>query len=86
MVTFLQAFSRFSSRKSLSKYLISDNASTYLYAAEELQQLFNSPENLHRRGVMWKFIPKYAKGILEKVNKTAVKNVNLPPCNPYNTP
>ena len=34
--TFLQAFRRFSSCKSLPKILISDNASTYMAAAEEL--------------------------------------------------
>ena len=61
--TFLQAFRRFSSHKSLPRLLISDNASTYMSAAEELQQLLNSSlltENLHRKGVMWRFIPKHA--------------------------
>ena len=61
--TFLQAFRRFSSRKSLPKIMISDNASTYMAAAEELIKLFNSPlltETLNRRGVVWKFIPKRA--------------------------
>ena len=59
--TFLQAFRRFSSRKSLPKILISDNASTYMVTAEELLKLFNSPlltETLTRKGVVWKFIPK----------------------------
>ena len=37
VATFLQAFRRFSSRKSLPKILNSDNASTYMAAAEELQ-------------------------------------------------
>ena len=61
--TFLQAFRRFSSRKSLPKILISDNASTYMATAEELLKLFNSPlltETLTRKGVVWKFIPKRA--------------------------
>ena len=37
---FLQAFRRFSSRKSLSKTVISHNVSTYLAAADELEELF----------------------------------------------
>ena len=43
--------------------MISDNASTYLSAANELQQLLNSPslkEALEYHGVMWQFIPKRA--------------------------
>ena len=42
VATFLQAFRCFSGRKSLPKILISDNASTYMAAAEELQSLFKS--------------------------------------------
>ena len=37
--SFLQAFRRFSSRKSLPVVMISDNASTYLASAETLQEL-----------------------------------------------
>ena len=82
--TFLQAFRRFSSHKSLPRLMISDNASTYMSAAEELQQLFNSTlltESLHRKGVMWKFIPKCAPwygGFWERLiglTKTALKKV-----------
>ncbi|XP_065915698.1 uncharacterized protein [Dysidea avara] len=82
--TFLQAFRRFSSHKSLPRHLISDNASTYMSAAEELQQLFNSSlltENPHRKGVMWRFIPKRAPwygGFWERLiglTKTALKKV-----------
>ena len=43
--------------------MLSDNASTYLSAAEELRQLFQSPsrkEFLSRKGVEWQFIPKRA--------------------------
>ena len=39
----------------------SDNAATYQAAAEELQKLFTSAaltEDLARRGVEWRFIPK----------------------------
>ena len=52
--TFTQAFRRFSGHKSLPKVLISDNASTYMAAAEELLKLFNSAlltETLSRKGV-----------------------------------
>ena len=61
--TFLLAFRRFVSRKSLPQIVISDNASTYLSAAEELKTLFESKdlkESLGRRGVTWRFIPKRA--------------------------
>ena len=60
---FLQAFRRFASRKSLPRLMLSDNASTYLVTAEELQNLFSSAalaENLSRRGDEWRFIPKQA--------------------------
>ena len=43
--------------------MISDNASTYLSAADELKALMQSPEvkrELGKRGVSWKFIPKRA--------------------------
>ena len=61
--SFLQAFRRFSSRKSLPLVMISDNASTYLASAETLSQLFQSPslkEVFSRQGIEWKFIPKRA--------------------------
>ena len=61
--TFLLAFRRFASRRSLPKIVVSDNASTYMAAAEELQQLLHSEhmiEVLGRRGVQWRFIPKRA--------------------------
>ena len=41
--SFLQAFRRFTSRKSLPYHMLSDNVSTYLSAAEELEKLFQSP-------------------------------------------
>jgi len=61
--TFLLAFRRFASRRSLPQVIVSDNASTYTAAADELQQLIHSDhltEMLGRRGVQWKFIPKRA--------------------------
>ena len=61
--TFLLAFRRFASRRSLPQILMSDNASTYLAAADELQKLLQSErltEALGRKGVQWKFIPKRA--------------------------
>jgi len=61
--TFLLAFRRFTSRRSLPQTVISDNGSTYLAAAEELSSLFASEElkeTLSRQGVQWKFIPKRA--------------------------
>ena len=82
--TFLLAFRRFSSRKSLPKLLLSDNASTYLAAADELKELFKSPilkETLSRKSVEWRFIPKKAPwfgGFWERLiglTKTTLKKV-----------
>ena len=61
--TFLLAFRRFTSRRSVPKIVVSDNASTYLAAADELQRLLQSDhltELLGRQGVLWHFIPKRA--------------------------
>ena len=63
VVTFLLAFRRYTSRRSMPKIVVSDNASTYLAAADELQQLLQSEhltEVMGRRGVLWNFIPKRA--------------------------
>ena len=40
--TFMLAVRRFSGHRSTPKTTISDNASTYMAAADELKQLFNS--------------------------------------------
>ena len=61
--SFLQAFRRFASRKSLPNRMVSDNASTFTASADELKELFQSPslkETLTNRGVIWQFIPKRA--------------------------
>lgn len=61
--SFLLAFRRFAGRRSVPKFLISDNGSTYLAAAEELKSLFSSAdlsEALAHRGTQWQFIPKRA--------------------------
>ena len=60
---FLLSFRRFASRRSLPSVLVSDNASTFQSAAEELQKLFKSSilvHNLSKQGVQWQFIPKRA--------------------------
>ena len=61
--TFLQAFRRFSSRKSLPRIVLSDNASTFISAADDLKVLFESTgvqESLGNQGVEWRFIPRRA--------------------------
>ena len=61
--SFMLAFRRFTSRRSLPSIMLSDNASTYLAAAEELKMLFESDdikEAFGRQGVDWQFIPKRA--------------------------
>jgi len=60
---FLQAFRRFSSRKSLPRLILSDNGSTFQSAADELKALFSSPSLTHtlsKSGTEWRFIPKRA--------------------------
>ena len=60
---FLLSFKRFASRRSLPHIMVSDNASTYQSAAEELLKLFKSQglsHSLSKQGVQWRFIPKRA--------------------------
>ncbi|XP_077978115.1 uncharacterized protein LOC144433645 [Glandiceps talaboti] len=83
-VSFLNAFRRFAARGSLPTKMISDNAMTYVNAAEEITNLLNSREikdymNNHR--VEWMFIPKRAPwfgGFWERLiglTKTTLKKV-----------
>ncbi|XP_071149289.1 uncharacterized protein [Mytilus edulis] len=60
---FILAFRRFSSRKSLPKIMLSDNATTYVASAKEIERLTSSPTlqaTLNSQGTEWKFIPKRA--------------------------
>ena len=84
METFLLAFRRFASRKSLPQVMMSDNASTYLSAAEELARLLQSEDltaSLGTLRVVWKFIPKKApwfRGFWERMiglTKNCLKKV-----------
>ena len=62
-ISFLMAFRRFAARRSLPQVMMSDNATTYTSAAEELTNLLKSEEIrtvLDREGIVWKFIPKKA--------------------------
>ncbi|XP_053388226.1 uncharacterized protein LOC128551404 [Mercenaria mercenaria] len=61
--SFLQAFRRFCSRKSVPHVMMSDNADTFLSASRQLQDLVQSitvREELNDRGIEWKMIPKRA--------------------------
>ena len=61
--TFIQAFRRFASRKSLPRTMISDNAMTFSAAANTIQSLIRSTtvqDMLNRHGTEWRFIPKRA--------------------------
>ena len=82
--SFLLAFRKFAGRRSLPRIMISDNGSTYLSAAEDLRSLMELPEvkeELGRRGVTWRFIPKRAPwygGFWERLvglTKSAIKKV-----------
>lgn len=61
--TFLNAFRRFAARRSLPTKIISDNATTYLSAAEEIKRLMEAEEVKTYFGnlqIEWVFIPKRA--------------------------
>ena len=61
--SFLQAFRRFVSHKSVPIIMISGNASTYLSAAKEIEELMNSVkihDALKVQVTSWRFIPKRA--------------------------
>ena len=61
--SFILAFRRFISRRSLPQTMLSDNASTYKSAAAEITRLFNSKMvhgKLREHGTVWKFIPNRA--------------------------
>ena len=63
--TFLLAFCRFAARRSLPQIMMSDNATIYTSAAEELSELLSSDEIrtvLGWKGIEWKFILKKAPG------------------------
>jgi len=81
---FMQAFRRFTSRRSLPALMLSDNASTYMAAANYLKRFFYSPTvrtALTQRGVQWMYIPKRAPwygGFWERLiglTKTALKKI-----------
>ena len=82
--SFIQAFRRFISRKSLPRILISDNSTTFIAGSEEIKRLSNSDvitDYLSVHGVEWKFIPKRAPwygGFWERLiglTKTSLKKV-----------
>jgi len=61
--SFLHAFRRFASRRSLPRLMISDNATTFHASATQIQRLCNSPTSqstLTEKGTQWQFIPKRA--------------------------
>ena len=61
--SFLQAFRRFASRKSLPKLIISDNALAFCSASTCLKTIFESTsvrKAFANMGIDWQFIPKRA--------------------------
>ncbi|XP_070567292.1 uncharacterized protein [Ptychodera flava] len=82
--TFLRAFRRFAARRSLPRKIMSDNGSTYLSAATEIENMMKSvPVRNYFANcrVEWTFIPKRAPwfgGFWERLiglTKTALKKV-----------
>ena len=80
--SFLYAFRRFAARRSLPSKVISDNASTFIVAKNELSNIFkdsNVKTFMAQNRVDWKFIPKRAPnfgGFYERLvglTKTALK-------------
>ncbi|XP_060559755.1 uncharacterized protein LOC132719842 [Ruditapes philippinarum] len=61
--SFLQAFRRFCSRKSVPYVMMSENANTFISASKQLRDLFHSltvREELNNRGIECNMIPKRA--------------------------
>ena len=86
--SFLQAFRRFVSRKSLPKLIISDNAMTFQSASTYLKTFFDSTsvrDTFANMGIGWQFIPKRAPwygGWWERLiglTKTALKKIDSLP-------
>ncbi|XP_070541625.1 uncharacterized protein [Ptychodera flava] len=82
--TFLNAFRRFSAGHSLPSKIVSDNASTYMSAADEIRKIVESRQvqrHMINNRVEWLFIPKRAPwfgGFWERLiglTKTAIKKV-----------
>ena len=78
----MQAFRRFVSRKSLPYLMVSDNGTTFVAAANLLQQLSQTVHNdLLNKGTRWEFIPKRAPwfgGFWERLiglTKTTLKKI-----------
>ena len=60
---FLRAFRRFAARRSTPRHLISDNGSTFIAGAKQIQDLCENSEVINflaSRKVEWTFIPKRA--------------------------
>ena len=82
--TFMLAFRRFVSRRSIPKTIISDNATTFIAASKQIGELSRSTtvnEELNNLGTTWKFIPKRAPwfgGFWERMvglTKTSIKKI-----------
>ena len=82
--SFIQAFRRFTSRKSLPRIMMSDNGTTFTAAANTLHNLMRSAtlqDVLHNQGTECRFIPKRAPwfgGWWERLiglTKTTIKKV-----------
>ncbi|XP_045213485.2 uncharacterized protein LOC123564176 [Mercenaria mercenaria] len=61
--SFIQAFRRFVSRRSLPRMIISDNAATFHAASNTLKTMFQTQtlrNHINRSGTEWKFIPTRA--------------------------
>ena len=80
--SFLQAFRRFVSRKSLPRIVLTDNATTFVSASEEVKRLCNSvkiQEAFSIQGIDWQFIPKRAPwfgwmvGASDRINENQLK-------------
>ena len=80
--TFLRAFRRFAARRSLPSHMISDNQTTFIAAAEEIQNLLQTvsvSDYMTTKNIQWTFIPKRAPwfgGFYERligITKTTLK-------------
>ena len=90
--SFIQALRRFAARRSTPKLMISDNSSTFLSAASELNTLMSNPtvsKYLADHRITWKFIPKRSPwwgGLYERLiamTKTSLKKTLCRSCISY---
>ena len=76
--TFLLAFRRFAACRSLPQVMMSDNATTYTSAAEELTELLSSENGSKKGTLVWGIL-----GTINRLNKGLNREEHTSPYLPY---